>query len=253
MVPDTQLCTKCAARTTRLECSICNKTLDREMFPVSQWMWRLTTHKSHNWFPRCTSCHTCTSCKVTRNSKAFPQTSSQCKECASSKKCGVCDQELPLIAFPESQWMKVGKTTRNWTLRCTACHCCATCCQIKDVRAFAREAKTCIDCQRNTQTWHCDACDKMLQEKMFNKNMLLRAKRWDGKSVCLACAARGFSTRDVTAYHCAECGEQGHLKFPAQMLKNYKRRGRRAQLVCTECCRKFATMEMNLKDKQLCA
>ena len=124
---------------------------------------------------------------------------------------------------------------------------------MKDVRAFGQEAKTCIDCQRNTQPWHCDACDKMLQEKMFNKNMLLRAKRWDGKSVCLACAARGFSTRDVIAYHCAECGEQGHLKFPAQMLKNYKRRGRRAHLVCTECCRKFATMEMNLKDKQLCA
>ena len=140
--------------------------------------------------------------------------------------------------------------TRNWTLRCTACHCCATCCQIKNVRAFAREANTCIDCQRHTQTLHCDACDKMLQEKMFNKNMLLRVKRCNGKLVCLACADRGFSTLDVTAYHCAECGEQGHLKFSVQMLKNYKVRGRRAQLVCTECCRRFATIEMNLKDKQ---
>ena len=177
----------------------------------------------------------------------------RCKERGGSKKCGVCGQELPKTAFPASQWRNAGRATRKWALRCTACHCCATCSQIKDVRAFGQEAKTCIVCERNIQPWHCDACDKMLQEKMFNKNMLLRAKRWDGKSVCLACAARGFSTRDVTAYHCAECGEQGHLKFPAQMLKNYKRRGRRAQLVCTECCRKFATMEMNLKDKQLCA
>ena len=250
MVPDTQLCTKCAARTTRLECSICNKTLDREMFPVSQWMWRLTTHKSHNWFPRCTSCHTCTSCKVTKSSKAFPQTSSQCKECASSKKCGVCDQELPLIAFPKSQWKNAGRATGSWTLRCTACHCCATCCQIKDVRAFAQEANTCIDCQQHTQTLHCEACDKILPEKMFNKHMLLKAKRCKGKLVCLACADRGFSTIDVTAYHCAECGEQGHLKFSVHMLKNYKARGRRQQLVCTECCRRFATIEMNLKDKQ---
>ena len=191
--------------------------------------------------------------KVSKRSEEFPQASSQCKERGGSKKCGVCGQELPKTAFPASQWRNAGRATRKWALRCTACHCCATCSQIEDVRAFGQEAKTCIDCQRNTQPWHCDACDKMLQEKMFNKNMLLRAKRWDGKSVCLACAARGFSTRDVIAYHCAECGEQGHLKFPAQMLKNYKRRGRRAQLVCTECCRKFATMEMNLKDKQLCA
>ena len=70
------------------------------------------------------------------------------------------------------------------------------------------------------------------------------------KSVCLACTARGFTPHDVTAYHCAECGEQGHQKFAAQMLWNYRRRGRRAQLVCTECSRRFADIEKNLKDKQ---
>ena len=34
------------------------------------------------------------------------------------------------------------------------------------------------------------------------------------------------------------------------MLKNYRHRGRRTQLVCTECSRRFADIEKNLKDKQ---
>ena len=89
-----------------------------------------------------------------------------------------------------------------------------------------------------------------MQQDQFNMDVLDNAKKLKRKAVCLACAARGFSPRDVNAYHCAECGEQGHLKFAAQMLDNYKSRGRRAQLVCTECCRRFATIEQNLKEKQ---
>ena len=89
-----------------------------------------------------------------------------------------------------------------------------------------------------------------MQQDMFNKTVLDNAKWHNRKSVCLACAARGFSPRDVTAYHCAECGEQGHQHFPAQMLDNYRRRGRGAQLVCKECSRRFATIEQNLRDKQ---
>ena len=167
-----------------------------------------------------------------------------------SKKCEVCGQELPRNAFPASRWKDAGRAMRNWTLSCTPCHCWATCSQIKNVRAFAQKATDCIDCQRHTETWHCDACDKMLQRDMFNKDMLHNAKSHNCKAVCLACAARGFSPRDVTAYHCAKCGEQGHLKFARVVLANYKRRGRRAQLLCTECCRKFTTIELNLKDKK---
>ena len=213
-------------------------------------MWASKTRESRNWFLRCTRCHTCSSCEVSKRSEDFPQASSQCKKCGGSKGCGVCGRELPQSAFPAWQWKNAGRAAQNWTLRCTACHSCATCCQIKNVRSFAGEAKTCIDCQRHTETLHCKACDRILPEKMFNQNMLLRAKRCNGKLVCLACADRGFSTLDVTAYHCAECGEQGHLKFSKDVLKNYKARGRRQQLVCTDCCRRFATIEMNLKDKQ---
>ena len=187
---------------------------------------------------------------MSRRSEEFPQASSQCTACGGSKECGVCGQKLPQSELPASQWKRAGEAAQNWGLRCTACHCCATCSQIKNVRAFNHKAKDCIECQRRTETWRCDACDNMLQRDMFNKKMLDHAK-WDNrKSVCLACTARGFSPRDVNAYHCAECGEQGHLKFAAKMLDNYKSRGRRAQLVCTECCRRFATIEQNLKDKQ---
>ena len=90
----------------------------------------------------------------------------------------------------------------------------------------------------------------MLQQDQFNDKMLQHAKFDKRKAVCLACADRGFSPRDVDPYPCVECGEKGRLKFAAKMLENYKSRGRRAQLVCTECCRRFATIEQNLKEKQ---
>ena len=85
---------------------------------------------------------------------------------------------------------------------------------------------------------------------MFNKNMLDNAKIRKHKSVCLACTARGFTPHDVTAYHCAECGEQGHQNFPSSILRKYRHRGRQAELVCTKCSRKFAAIEQKLKDKR---
>ena len=139
---------------------------------------------------------------------------------------------------------------RTSTLRCTACHCCATCSEVKEFCNFAQKAKDCRDCQRHTETWHCDACDKMLQRDMFNKDMLDN-KRWrNRKMVCLACAARGFSPRDVTAYKCEECGEQGHLKFAGHLLANCKKPVRQTELLCMQCCRRFATIKLNLKDKK---
>ena len=90
----------------------------------------------------------------------------------------------------------------------------------------------------------------MLKRDMFNKDMLDN-KRWrNRKMVCLACAARGFSPRDVTAYHCAECGEQGHLKFARYLTDNRKNEVRQKTLLCMECCRRFATIKLNLKDKK---
>ena len=252
MAPDTRLCTKCAALANRQECSICYKTLDRNMFPDSQWKWASKTKDSRNWFLRCTKCHTCTSCKVRKGAEEFLQASSQCTACGGKKECGVCGQKLPQSEFPASQWKHAGEAAQNWGLRCTACHCCATCSQIKNVRAFNHKAKDCIECQRRTETWRCDACDNMLQRDMFTKTMLHHAKWHNRKSVCLACTARGFSPRDVNAYHCAECGEQGHQKFAGAILSDYKRRGRRAQLVCTECCRRFASIEKTSKTRGLC-
>ena len=112
------------------------------------------------------------------------------------------------------------------------------------------KAKYCIDCQRHTETWRCDACDKMLDRDQFNKDVLNNAKKYKRKAVCLACAARGFSPRDVGTYPCVECGGKGHLQFARKMLEHYKDPGRGTELVCTECCKKSDAIETKLKDKK---
>ena len=66
-------------------------------------------------------------------------------------------------------------------------------------------------------------------------------------AVCLTCAANGFTPRDVTPYSCAECGERGHLKFTRQGLDNYKRRGPKTHLVCTDCSKRCAEIESRLQ------
>ena len=68
--------------------------------------------------------------------------------------------------------------------------------------------------------------------------------------MCLACAARGYTPRDVAPHPCVECGGKGHLKFERQMLKDYKRRGRSTQLVCIECCTGPQAIEAKLKDRK---
>ena len=80
--------------------------------------------------------------------------------------------------------------------------------------------------------------------------MLKNAKRDKQQAVCLACAERGFSPRDIAAYTCIECGDWGHLRFPRQMLADYKRRERRRPLVCTACCTRQQAIEAKLKEKK---
>ena len=84
----------------------------------------------------------------------------------------------------------------------------------------------------------------------FYKDVLDHAKKHKRKAVCLACAHRGFSPRDVEPHPCMECGELGHLRFARKTLDNYKQRGRRTQLVCTECCTRQQAIEAKLKHKK---
>ena len=90
----------------------------------------------------------------------------------------------------------------------------------------------------------------MLARYEFNNDVLEHTKWHNRKAVCLACAARGFSPRDVGAYPCVECGDKGHLKFARRMLEHYKDPGRPKQLVCTECYTKADAIETKLKDKK---
>ena len=96
----------------------------------------------------------------------------------------------------------------------------------------------------------CDACQKMLARDAFDQGVLGNAQRHKRKAVCLACAALGYTPRDVAPNPCVECGDKGHLKFTRQKLADYKRRGRRTQLVCTECCTRPQAIEAKLKDRK---
>ena len=87
-------------------------------------------------------------------------------------------------------------------------------------------------------------------QEEFDNHVLRNAQRDKRHAVCLRCAARGFSTRDVEPYPCMECGELGHLSFARQTLDNHKRRSRRMQLVCTQCCTRHDAIEAKLKDKK---
>ena len=101
MAPDRRLCTTCAALANRKECTICNRTLDRKMFPDSQWNWASWTKESHNWFLRCKTCHKCTTCGVDKASKDFAQASAQCTQCSARKPCSVCGERLEQEKFGE--------------------------------------------------------------------------------------------------------------------------------------------------------
>jgi len=133
-------------------------------------------------------------------------------------------------------------------MRCTGCHTCSKCQFPKDSRAFAGNARECIQCQRQTATYRCAACQEILEEAAFDKNVLEHANWHKRKAVCLSCAGRGFSPRDVNAYPCGECGDKGHLMFPRSKLDEYKRRG--SSLLCTECIARQKLIDSKLKDKK---
>ena len=115
-------------------------------------------------------------------------------------------------------------------------------------KSFEANAKECIQCQRQSDTWRCDACEKILAQEEFDKDVLGNAKKYKRQAVCVRCSAQGFSPRDVQPYPCVECGEKGHMKFPREGLKDYKRRG--GKLVCQECSARQRRIEEKLKEKK---
>ena len=151
------------------------------------------------------------------------QASTECRQCSARKPCSVCGERLEQDKFGDSQWRHSIKKSQNWTLRCIACHTCTTCGVEKVPKSFEGNAKQCIQCQRQSDTCRCDACKQMLARDAFDHRVLEHAKLDKRHAVCLRCAERGFSPRDVQPYPCVECGEKGHLKFPRAGLDDYKR------------------------------
>ena len=115
MAPDTRLCRKCDALAKRQECSVCNQTLHKQLFPASQWTWASKTKISHNWFLRCTACHKCKTCGVVKASQNFPAASAACTQCSAWKPCSVCGERVEQEKFGDSQWRKSGRKSGNWT------------------------------------------------------------------------------------------------------------------------------------------
>ena len=133
--------------------------------------------------------------------------------------------------------------------RCMKCHTCHVCHTHKDARAFAANGKTCIECSNREITWRCDACGELKAAVNFDSDVLANASKSGRRRVCLACAATGFSPRDVQAYPCVECGKKGHLKFARTALDNYKRPDRHITLLCTDCIDKDKSIQKRLRAK----
>ena len=101
-------------------------------------------------------------------------------------------------------------------------------------------------------TSHCEVCEKSKPTVDFDSNVVHHAKYHGRRCVCLACTADGYSPRDIHRYPCAECGLKGHLKFAKQDLKSYKKPGRSAYLVCTDCIAKHNTIRKLLCLRHRC-
>ena len=82
--------------------------------------------------------------------------------------------------------------------------------------------------------------------EFFDPELLGRAKSRKKRRVCFACTKDGYSVRNVDPFLCIWCGFKGHLKFNPKDLKNYKKPGRRAWLVCKDCATRYKKVRHRL-------
>jgi len=188
---------------------------------------------------QCKTCENCEDCgKHCSDFRMIAVDSRKCVKCANAQKrrlCKVCGKYLPESDYPSGSIWNASASARSPDLRCTLCHTCVSCNLHKSSRAFDGKAATCIQCVKRSSTYVCDACGLSRVADQFAQTQLFRAHHHQARRVCVACTEIGYSSRDVQAYPCVGCGNKGHLEFPRDALKNYKRPHRHLTLKCRDC------------------
>ena len=92
----------------------------------------------------------------------------------------------------------------------------------------------------------CDACCLKTDENQFEQRQTSDSREQEAYCVCLACAARGYSERDVRGYPCLDCGMKGHRLFPQTAIQTYNRGQIRAKLICSDCMRRSREIRKQL-------
>ena len=112
---------------------------------------------------------------------------------------------------------------------------------------FPANGKICHACVRGEKHHVCGACEKPRPSTDFDANVLHNAVFHERTAVCLECFSRGYSPKDTTKYTCLVCGNLGHTKFAKVDLGNWKRRGRKGKLTCSDCKTRKQEIDHKLK------
>ncbi len=162
--------------------------------------------------------------------------------------CTICGQSKPRTQshFPATM-------LHNWqrnanVLRCRQCHICNMCKKVHASRHFSHGSQTCIDCE----VFACAACKEDKTATRYGTQALKDHRHRGDRLVCDACRGRGCTPKDPKLYSCTssfhEGGPLGQQKFDYTQLHNHKVLDRKL-LVCSECHKKEAQAEKDLKKR----
>ena len=154
-----------------------------------------------------------------------------CEPESDTMKCDICKTEKHIQSFPHSRRFY----NRTVTKRCKDCFKCATCLKsFTDARKMEPWSKICNECKSHKQEYICsvDVCQRKLKREQFDRHVFENAIKHKRNLVCLSCAEKGYSPKDVKSYTCQRVSgnhQLGHLKFDRMDIQ-------RAQvLLCSSC------------------
>ena len=110
------------------------------------------------------------------------------------------------------------------------------------LKNYKRPSRTmtlkCKDCSDKCFQMICRACGLKKDDNQFPQRATFRPTSQEAYSVCPACAALGYSERDVEGYPCVGCRTKGHLQFPLTAIQKYNSRQMLVTLTCNDCIRR---------------